>query len=110
MPYFAIYETATGRLRSLGTVLADPMPPEFTVVDIGSAPADNTMWDEATRTFIPRPPKVFVDRLEDLRNRPEFRQVWNTLNQTQKDAMRQALIWILGAERFRGENQPEPIE
>ncbi|KKK55825.1 hypothetical protein LCGC14_3070680 [marine sediment metagenome] len=110
MTYFAVYETSTGILRSLGTVLADPMPPQFTVIDIGTSPADNTMWDETTRTFIPRPPKVFVDRLEDLRNRPAFKQVWNTLNQNQRDAMRQALIWILGKARFRPEGQSEPIE
>ena len=110
MPYFAVYETATGRLKSLGTVLADPLPVGLTVLDIGSPPPDNEMWDATITSFIPRPPKVFIDRLEDLKNKPQFKTVWQTLNAQQKDSIKTALIWLLGKARFRGENQPEPIE
>ncbi len=110
MTYFAVYETSTGILRSLGTVLADPMPRQFTVVDIGTSPADDTMWDEATRTFIPRPPKVLVDRILDLRTRPKFLAIWNSLTARQQNDLRDDLIWLLGNARFRPEGQPEPIE
>jgi hypothetical protein len=63
MAWFAVVERATGRLESVGTVLAEQLPPHLEAIELPSAPGDN-MWDEASRTFVPRPPKVIIDLLE----------------------------------------------
>lgn len=61
--WYAIVERATGRLLSVGTVLPptpdspDPLPATVEARPIPAPPADNEMWDEAARTFVPRPPK-----------------------------------------------------
>lgn len=110
MPYFAIYEKATGRLRSLASRLTVALPLELEALDIGTSPADDTMWDEATRTFIPRPPKVFVDRLQDLVDRPRFKTFWQSLNAAQKDELRDGVIWLLGKARFRNESESPVVD
>jgi hypothetical protein len=63
MAWYAVFERATGRLESLGTVLAEEIPAEFDVIELPGAPDDSEMWDEPSRRFIPRPPKVIVDLL-----------------------------------------------
>lgn len=110
MAYFMLYETATGRPISLSSVEADPIRAGRTSVDIGSAPSPDTMWDNATRAFIPRPPKVFVDRIEDLKNLPGMNSLWNKLKPADKTTLQNALITLLGSERFRGGDNPEVIE
>ena len=110
MAYFMLYETATGRPVSLSSVEANPIRPGFTSIDIGSAPSPDTMWDMATASYIPRPPKVFIDRIEDLRKRPGMVQLWQSLGPAQRNVLRDAFIWILGSERFRGEDNSEAIE
>jgi len=52
--WYAIIEKATGRLHSIGTVLADPMPKEYEVKELGeSFNQEGLEWDPATRTFVP---------------------------------------------------------
>jgi len=63
-----------------------------------------TTWDEATRTFLPEPAPVVVDRLNDLvahADFAEFRQVWDTLSTAQHAAVRRMMIKLLGSFRFR---------
>ena len=106
MPYYAIYETATGRLVSLGDVLAQPLPQNLTAVDIGTAvDLRAQMWDEGTRTFIARPAKVLVDRLDDLRAQPGMAAFWNSLTGAQKTVLANALIKVFGKLRYRAANQ-----
>lgn len=51
--WYAVYETATGALRSVGTVLADPLPAGLSSVAIGQDHPSGD-WDSASRTFVPR--------------------------------------------------------
>jgi hypothetical protein len=58
---FVVYFTTTGDADSFGTVLADPMPDQFTVRpltdDEAAMLADGTgIWNPTTRTIEPRPP------------------------------------------------------
>lgn len=107
MLYYAIYETATGRLVSLGNVLGDHLPDNLTVIDIGTAPDLRlVVWDEGTRTFIQRPAKVLVDRLDDLRAQPGMTAFWNSLTGAQKTVLANALITVFGKLRYRAQYQP----
>ena len=110
MAYFMLNETATGRPISLSSVEADPIRPEHTSLDIGTKPSPDTMWDMATASYIPRPPKVFVDRLDDFKSRPGMNGLFTALNPPQQQIIEDAFIFILGSERFRGENNSEAIE
>lgn len=52
-----VYNTATGASVSIGSVLADPMPSEFSVFDMTEAEKDQLFagtlrWDEATRSLV----------------------------------------------------------
>ena len=62
MTWFAVYETTGGRLRSLGTVIADPLPAGLSSKDVGETQPDG-VWNESTLDFDPRPVKrVFSPR------------------------------------------------
>jgi hypothetical protein len=52
---FCVFERSTGRAVSFGTVLADPMPVGLDTVAVAQMPDKQMMWDEATRTLVPRP-------------------------------------------------------
>lgn len=61
MAYYAVYETSTGILKSQGSVIANPLPAGFTAIDIVNPPADNTIWDTVTHTFVPKPsPRILL--------------------------------------------------
>jgi hypothetical protein len=50
----------TGEAYSIGTVIADPMPPEFVAVPLSDADADainhgRGYWDAASRSVVMRP-------------------------------------------------------
>ena len=109
MTWFAIHEIATGRLVSVGTVIADPLPPGLISKSLGpNRPSDSKMWDEATLTFVARPVKVLVDRFDnDLLTNVQFIQfqnVYNGLNPGQKKQVRDDLVKWLGGVRFRNKN------
>lgn len=87
MTWYAVYETATGRLKSLGTVLANPMPVEFTVQVLAAEPASDQMWDEATRTFVPRPAKIILDLVDKIMADADL----STLNATARTRIRTVL-------------------
>ena len=110
MAYYMTYETATGRPLSLSSVAPNPVKPGHSVVDIGTKPDKTVMWDEATKAFIPRPPKVLKDRLQDLIDRPKVKTFWQSLNAQQKTTLRDGVIWLLGGKRFRQENETPEIE
>ena len=104
MAFYAIYETASGRLRSLGSIKADPLPAGLTAADITNPPADNTMWDETTRAFVARSAKVLVDRLVELRTHPKFQAIWDGAKLSDKNEMTVFFIELLGSERFRNQS------
>ncbi len=58
---FVVWFTATGEADSFGTVLADPMPPQYSVRplsdDEAQMLADGTgIWDQQALAVVPRPP------------------------------------------------------
>jgi hypothetical protein len=63
--WYAVFESATGRLVSTGTALGE-LPPEQEAIELSGPPRDAEMWDEATRAFVSRPEKVVVDRADDV--------------------------------------------
>ena len=57
MPWFAVYETATGKLVSIGTVVADPLPPGIASKQLSQKPdLEQVDWDAATLDFVAIPP------------------------------------------------------
>ena len=115
MTWFAVYEIATGRLRSVGTVITDPLAPGLAKKDLGpTLPPDSEMWDEATKGFVPRPVKVLVDRFDgDLLTNVtfiQFQNIYNGLNPGQKKQVRDDLIIWLGEERFRNKSSSAIIK
>ena len=60
MTYYLVYFTDTGKADSIGTVLADPMPAEFTVRPMTANETSGVlegrlMWDADTLTFVDNP-------------------------------------------------------
>ena len=99
--WYAICRTATGRLESLGTVVADDNYLEsngLTKIPLASAPdQQHQMWDEASRVFVPRPPKIARDLVEEFVNDGEFPNV----NAAVKDKMRQIAQRVFADFRFQ---------
>jgi len=105
MAWFALYNTASGQILSVGTVIADPLPAGVTLLQLAGQPSDNEMWDQVNKTFVVRPAKVLVDRLDDLLADTDFASVWNNLSAARKTALRTALIKLLGSQRFRAQSE-----
>lgn len=60
MTYYIVIHRDTGEAYSVGTVLADPMPPEFVAIPLADADADamnkgRASWDAASRSVVMRP-------------------------------------------------------
>lgn len=58
--WFVVIHRDTGEAYSVGTVIADPMPPEFVAVPVSDADADamnkgRALWDAASRSVVMRP-------------------------------------------------------
>ena len=110
--WFAIYNNDTGQLISVGTVLGD-VPDGHAAVMLPDRPDDFEMWDEPSRAFVQRPPKVLVDRLQDLINDPryaDFQAAWASLGPAQKAALRNGLIRLLGKLRWRPTSAPVDLD
>lgn len=115
--WYAVIDTATGRLRSVGTVLPQALPDGLSAFELGETrpDLDAQMWDESTRAFMPRPPKLPpVDRLDDFSSSPVFREMRDALAalspsaRTQVgSALRTCFARFLG--RFRYREQDEEV-
>ena len=68
------------------------------------------MWSEAARDYVARPPKVLVDRLQDIISNPAYQDdlitLWNSLNAANRTRLRNGLIRLLGGQRFRAAGEP----
>jgi hypothetical protein len=114
MAWYVIYDNATGRLESESSIEVVPQEGKavLQLVDRPNVGVGGVMWDEVTRAFIARPPKVLIDRWEDFQtsNDPaivDFRTAYNSLNAANKTRVREFLIAVLG--RFRYRNQSESV-
>lgn len=107
MTWYCYYDD-TGRLVSQGS-LDTPAPDGLTRLELPAKPPDSQMWDESTRSFVPRPAKVLVDRLQDLADDPELVAVWQQLTVAQRQVLRDRLGRLLGQYRYRNEAQPQDL-
>jgi hypothetical protein len=64
------------------------------------------MWDETTTSFVDRPAKVLIDRLQDLTDDPALAAVWTRLTVAQRTVLRNRLVALLGSQRIRGSSEP----
>ena len=114
MLWYAVYNSVSGRLDSVGTRVAEALPPDVVAVELAEEPTAAMMWDEAARAFVPRPAKVLADRLQDILNHPDYgddiQLLWNSLNSTQRTRLRNGLIKLLGRARWRNQATPITIE
>jgi len=106
MAWFAYIKTSDGALISLGTALTTPLPVDTTVLPLTIDPTDTQwMYDQTSRTFIARPAKVLIDRLQDIITNVAYQDlidVWQTLNTNNRNKLRNGLIKLLGKQRWRG--------
>lgn len=111
--WYTLYETATGILRGHTSEagLPSPVPGTFTVVNHGPDRQDQTKrWDVPTRTWVPIPAEVLIDRLQDMVNHPYLSGAWTRLTTTQRQQLRKAMVWLLGAHRFRRATEEVPLD
>lgn len=93
----------------MGTVFVDPLPSGLDFLEMEEKPPDTDMWDEGTRSFIPRPPKVLVDRWDDLLNDPDFGPSHANLPPPFRAAQERAVKKLLGDERFRNQGEGKEV-
>lgn len=111
--WYAIYNTTSGFLYSVGTVITQPLRPGTTSLELAGEPTPAVMWDESTRNFIPRPPKVLIDRLQDIithADYADFKEVWDALNAARKEKVRNGLVRLLGRARWRNASESITVQ
>lgn len=88
--WYAIVETATGRLHSVATILAEEMPEKYTVLELGEDFSQaGKEWDTEKLGFVP---DRFLDRFID----PVFETPgMNRLSAAEKRGVRSALERML---------------
>ena len=106
MAWFAYVEDATGALVSIGTIDTQNLPAGIIQVaaNVPDPLEPKWMWDVATRSFIARPPKVLIDRWQDLltsANYSDFQTVYNNLTAARKTTVQNVLLRLMGTQRFR---------
>ena len=100
--WYAIYNTADGELRSMATVVVDPLPAGLSKKQIRVAPPF-TVWDAATLDWVPRPPRPpDVDRVDEF-----IARVGATPTEAQ---LRAGLIDLLAEQRFRDDEDDYEIK
>lgn len=113
MAWRAVYRTSDGKLLSVGSVWTVPPKAGTDFIALADRPPDDEMWDKATTAFVPRPPKVLLDRFDDdLLTHPkyaQFRDVYDSLSNPDKAKVRNAIRQILGAELKRSEAEDDEI-
>lgn len=115
MAWFLIYDTATGRLESEcdTEITAKAGKTVLHLADRPNISAGGVTWDTVTRTFIPRPAKVLIDRLDDIQtnsNFADFMTVYNSLNTANKTRLRNMIIRLLGNRRYRASLEAVELE
>jgi hypothetical protein len=109
--WYAHYDTTTGDLLSLGTVVPDPLPDGTAVHSYTTRPdLAVVVWDTTTRDFIPLDPPTVVDRVTDLEADSGLTSVWATLDATQDQALKDRIGQLLGPFRNRYVFQPTDLE
>lgn len=108
MAWFTIFDKRSGRAVSITSVLPETLDADLQVLDHGTLRPNLSveMWDAAAQAYVPRPSKVFVDRVDDVLNDSRLALSKSLLEAT---ALREVLAEILGRERFRSETAEKRI-
>lgn len=112
MTWYVMYEDKDGRLETESDTEIKPQEGK-TVLEFETRPnvdVRGVMWDEATRSFIPRPQKILVDRLDDLQANPDFQQIRDVLDEAGKTKLQDIVIGLLGKERLRNANESVEVD
>jgi len=103
--WYALYDTTTGELLSIGTVLPTPpdtIPTGTALLVITGLPDGTVIWDTTLRIFVPRPPDTLVDRAyDDLPADASLTAVWAALDPTKTEALKSRVAELLGSFRYR---------
>jgi hypothetical protein len=109
--WYAHYDTTSGELLSVGTVLPDPVPAGTTILELlGQPDLSAYEWNPLARTFLSKEGLVQVDRTEDLVADASLSSAWASLDATQENAMKTRVGQMLGPHRIRYDFQPTDLE
>lgn len=91
--WIALYDDVTGRLVSLGTRISEnPKDLEgLGTFTLDSFPDSGLMWDEFSRSYIPRPPKIRPDYASAIFTHPALDTLTPTDRQSLELTIRAAL-------------------
>ncbi len=113
MAWHVIADKVTGRLMSQGMEPPEAVRPDAELIVLAERPEDDHMWDEASRSFVPRPQKVLVDQLDDLEQHPAYQELRDLviarLSPRQRRALRRAIQRLLGGARYRNPSDPPEV-
>lgn len=112
----ALFDSATGRLISLGDTIPI-VPPGTASTNVGAVDLSAVMWDAPTRAFVARPAKVRVDRVEEWLSAiladATFASAYGTLTTARKNniqtGLRNVLTTMLANQRYRAASEGTPL-
>lgn len=95
MTWFAVYEKATGRLVSTGTIVADPLDPGLEKVALATAPDFSAQdWDPAAKALVAK--ALAATRVEMLVGDAAVAAMLTKLTPAERIALRQKLDDLFG--------------
>ena len=120
MAWYFFIATSNGDLVSEGSTIPEGIDTTvYEIRDVGTRP-DWTVkaWNPSLKTLYDRPLPILIDRLDDIQARflidADFAAVWGALNAARRTQLRtgtgRVLASLLGARRFRQENDPVEVE
>lgn len=99
--WYALFDTTSGALISLGTTLDLPLPSGTDVLTLGSQPDASVVWDTTARNYVPVPVVTTIDRVVDLVNDSTLTTAWASLSANDSQAMQGRIGQMLGPYRYR---------
>jgi len=108
--WYTLYVTATGECRAHTSVLPASVDPSFTVVEHPARQDQGARWNPQTLVWVPVPPPVMVDRLQDLADHPHAAEIWSRLTVAQRLKLRRTLAWLLGTRRYRQQTETVALD
>ena len=97
--WHAIYETSTGRLMSIGTVVGSSVRgnPNLTDKVLSRQPLDSEEWDESSRDFVARANRPVRDLATEISQEPDIAH----LSASDKSSVETASAKVLDRDEVR---------
>lgn len=111
--WYAVYDTSTGELFSLGTVLANPLPGGYAYKTyLGLPDQSRYIWSPAALDFVLKEGLITIDRVDDMVADSSLISagVWASLTTPESDALKSRLGQLLGSQRYRYDFQPVDLD